>query len=149
VPMPPQYVRMIIRPERYRSGHNGADSKSDGRVIPAREFESHPLRQLTVRPRAFWRYFWEWGLKKGRLPPRCSPSLETEYRFEIHFEVAAGTTALLSASIRHRFVGMPPASAALKTSLAASHYGPRGSAITFIADFEPVAFGQEHDADTI
>ena len=26
----------------YRSGHNGADSKSDGRVIPAREFESHP-----------------------------------------------------------------------------------------------------------
>src|ERR1700723_3806150 len=31
--------------ERYRSGHNGADSKSDGRVIPAREFESHPLRQ--------------------------------------------------------------------------------------------------------
>src|SRR5712671_6132724 len=31
-------------PERYRSGHNGADSKSDGRVIPARGFESHPLR---------------------------------------------------------------------------------------------------------
>ncbi len=33
--------------ERYRSGHNGADSKSDGRVIPAREFESHPLRHLS------------------------------------------------------------------------------------------------------
>ena len=32
------------QPERYRSGHNGADSKSDGRVIPARGFESHPLR---------------------------------------------------------------------------------------------------------
>src|ERR1700692_2441277 len=32
--------------ERYRSGHNGADSKSDGRVIPARGFESHPLRHL-------------------------------------------------------------------------------------------------------
>src|SRR5262249_31391246 len=32
--------------ERYRSGHNGADSKSDGRVIPARGFESHPLRQI-------------------------------------------------------------------------------------------------------
>src|SRR6516164_4143968 len=30
--------------ERYRSGHNGADSKSDGRVKPARGFESHPLR---------------------------------------------------------------------------------------------------------
>src|SRR4029079_14251525 len=34
------------RAERYRSGHNGADSKSDGRVIPAREFESHPLRHF-------------------------------------------------------------------------------------------------------
>ena len=32
--------------ERYRSGHNGADSKSDGRVKPARGFESHPLRHL-------------------------------------------------------------------------------------------------------
>src|ERR1700685_893356 len=32
--------------ERYRSGHNGADSKSDGRVIPARGFESHPLRHF-------------------------------------------------------------------------------------------------------
>ena len=35
------------RAERYRSGHNGADSKSDGRVIPAREFESHPLRHFS------------------------------------------------------------------------------------------------------
>ena len=34
-------------PERYRSGHNGADSKSDGRVKPARGFESRPLRQAT------------------------------------------------------------------------------------------------------
>src|SRR5579863_8461673 len=32
--------------ERYRSGHNGAESKSDGRVIPARGFESHPLRHF-------------------------------------------------------------------------------------------------------
>ena len=30
--------------ERYRSGHNGADSKSDGRHKSARGFESHPLR---------------------------------------------------------------------------------------------------------
>src|SRR6266446_10402256 len=37
-------------PERYRSGHNGADSKSDGRVIPARGFESHPLRQNKKGP---------------------------------------------------------------------------------------------------
>src|SRR5262245_38710648 len=36
-------------PERYRSGHNGADSKSDGRVKPARGFESHPLRHLNRR----------------------------------------------------------------------------------------------------
>src|SRR5450631_112469 len=35
-----------LPPERYRSGHNGADSKSDGRVIPARGFESHPLRHF-------------------------------------------------------------------------------------------------------
>ena len=35
-------------PERYRSGHNGADSKSDGRVKPARGFESHPLRHLLL-----------------------------------------------------------------------------------------------------
>ena len=30
--------------ERYRSGHNGADSKSDGQGNLARGFESHPLR---------------------------------------------------------------------------------------------------------
>src|ERR1700735_2641600 len=45
--------------ERYRSGHNGADSKSDGRVIPARGFESHPLRQikkgLSFTPFCIWR----------------------------------------------------------------------------------------------
>src|SRR5512146_363130 len=35
--------------ERYRSGHNGADSKSDGRVKPARGFESHPLRHQFPR----------------------------------------------------------------------------------------------------
>ena len=35
--------------ERYRSGHNGADSKSDGRVKPARGFESHPLRHHLPR----------------------------------------------------------------------------------------------------
>src|SRR5450631_4544362 len=38
-----------LPPERYRSGHNGADSKSDGRVIPARGFESHPLRHLIFK----------------------------------------------------------------------------------------------------
>ncbi len=32
--------------EGYRSGHNGADSKSDGQGNLTREFESHPLRQL-------------------------------------------------------------------------------------------------------
>jgi hypothetical protein len=32
--------------ERYRSGHNGADSKSDGQGNLARGFESHPLRQI-------------------------------------------------------------------------------------------------------
>lgn len=41
-----QKLVIIVRSaqERYRSGHNGADSKSDGRCIPARGFESHPLR---------------------------------------------------------------------------------------------------------
>jgi hypothetical protein len=33
-------------PEGYRSGHNGADSKSDGRVKPTRGFDSHPFRNL-------------------------------------------------------------------------------------------------------
>ena len=32
--------------EGYRSGHNGADSKSDGQGNLARGFESHPLRQI-------------------------------------------------------------------------------------------------------
>ena len=44
--------------ERYRSGHNGADSKSDGRFIPPRGFESHPLRQFSIlqamRDRSYW-----------------------------------------------------------------------------------------------
>ena len=31
--------------EEYRSGHNGADSKSDGRLKPAQEFDS-PLFRL-------------------------------------------------------------------------------------------------------
>src|SRR5207302_5376797 len=39
---------MRAEPERYRSGHNGADSKSDGRVKPARGFESHPLRHAVT-----------------------------------------------------------------------------------------------------
>ena len=42
--------------ERYRSGHNGADSKSDGQGNLARGFESHPLRQehsITSTFRAF------------------------------------------------------------------------------------------------
>ena len=33
--------------EEYRSGHNGADSKSDGRVKPAQEFDS-PLFRLRL-----------------------------------------------------------------------------------------------------
>ena len=37
-------------PERYRSGHNGADSKSDGRGNPARGFESRPLRHFPPPP---------------------------------------------------------------------------------------------------
>src|SRR5205814_9965082 len=43
-PLEYQPRNMRAEPERYRSGHNGADSKSDGRVKPARGFESHPLR---------------------------------------------------------------------------------------------------------
>src|SRR5215831_6688506 len=43
---PPLSAGQIVPPERYRSGHNGADSKSDGRVIPARGFESHPVRHV-------------------------------------------------------------------------------------------------------
>jgi hypothetical protein len=34
--------------EGYRSGHNGADSKSDGQGNLTREFESHPLRPLPL-----------------------------------------------------------------------------------------------------
>jgi hypothetical protein len=35
--------------ERYRSGHNGTDSKSDGgRELP-RGFESHPLRHIGLQ----------------------------------------------------------------------------------------------------
>ncbi len=37
-----------ILPERYRSGHNGADSKSDGGLAAPRGFESHPLRQIST-----------------------------------------------------------------------------------------------------
>ena len=45
-------------PERYRSGHNGADSKSDGGLAAPRGFESHPLRQLSRldRPIRFFSY---------------------------------------------------------------------------------------------
>ena len=46
--------------EGYRSGHNGADSKSDGRVIPARGSESHPFRQFIRYHYPLWKhqYFW-------------------------------------------------------------------------------------------
>ena len=37
-----------MRKEGYRRGHNGADSKSDGRVKPARGFDSHPFRLLDI-----------------------------------------------------------------------------------------------------
>ena len=36
----------FLSKERYRSGHNGADSKSDGGRLPPRGFESHPLRHI-------------------------------------------------------------------------------------------------------
>ncbi len=36
-------------PERYRSGHNGADSKSDGQGNLAQGFESLPLRHKYFR----------------------------------------------------------------------------------------------------
>ena len=38
---------MPLYTEMYRSGHNGADSKSVVRLIPYRGFESHRLRQIT------------------------------------------------------------------------------------------------------
>src|SRR5690606_17781817 len=46
--------------ERYRSGHNGADSKSDGQGDLARGFESHPLRQLKNAPPRGIFYLWWW-----------------------------------------------------------------------------------------
>ena len=36
---------LVKHTEGYRSGHNGADSKSDGQGNLTRGFESHPLRQ--------------------------------------------------------------------------------------------------------
>ena len=36
----------VIFPERYRSGHNGTDSKSVGGFAAPRGFESLPLRQI-------------------------------------------------------------------------------------------------------
>ncbi len=38
------FARMLAIEERYRSGHNGAASKADGRK--PRGFESHPLRHF-------------------------------------------------------------------------------------------------------
>ena len=37
-----------IFPERYRSGHNGTDSKSVGGFAAPRGFESLPLRQINM-----------------------------------------------------------------------------------------------------
>src|ERR1700720_4678322 len=76
-------------PERYRSGHNGADSKSDGRVIPARGFESHPLRHdflggfndlscdLPPRALAGGKLVANSGDKRGRALSKISPALIT------------------------------------------------------------------------
>src|ERR1700735_4412240 len=58
--------------ERYRSGHNGADSKSDGRVIPARGFESHPLRHLIFE--AFLRLESLRSFPTAKLPPNSGDS---------------------------------------------------------------------------
>ena len=44
-------LKTLIYGERYRSGHNGADSKSAVRLTADRGFESHPLRQPTPRLR--------------------------------------------------------------------------------------------------
>ena len=53
-PLEYQPLDARAEPERYRSGHNGADSKSDGRVKPARGFESHPLRhEHTIQRTAY------------------------------------------------------------------------------------------------
>ena len=38
----------LVNMEGYRSGHNGADSKSDGQGNLTRGFESHPLRQISL-----------------------------------------------------------------------------------------------------
>ena len=43
--LPTAFVANFLS-ERYRSGHNGADSKSDGGLTAPRGFESHPLRQF-------------------------------------------------------------------------------------------------------
>ena len=56
--------------ERYRSGHNGADSKSDGRVIPARGFESHPLRDRKFISKDFTPYRRLSGATKRRVGKR-------------------------------------------------------------------------------
>ena len=40
------YVSCSKKPERYRSGHNGGDSKSSVRPKAYRGFESHPLRHF-------------------------------------------------------------------------------------------------------
>ena len=37
------------KPERYRSGHNGADSKSDGGRKSPQGFESLPLRHINEK----------------------------------------------------------------------------------------------------
>src|SRR5882757_6518865 len=69
--------------ERYRSGHNGADSKSDGRVIPARGFESHPLRQ----PRNFIKLSDLYPIDTVRIG-RSHPSKSTDSRR--HLGIPAG-----------------------------------------------------------
>ncbi len=42
--------------ERYRSGHNGADSKSAVRLTADRGFESHPLRHVPCKVHGFAMY---------------------------------------------------------------------------------------------
>ena len=50
--------------QRYRSGHNGADSKSVLRAT-ARGFESHPLRQKSLETKRFQGIF---CVMKGKCP---------------------------------------------------------------------------------
>ena len=58
----PAAIECAALAERYRSGHNGADSKSDGGIIAPRGFESHPLRQSSFAAAAVAQFFARLGI---------------------------------------------------------------------------------------